>query len=37
MTDSKHIDVVVAGHLCLDLSPGFADHGSQTLKDILVP
>jgi sugar/nucleoside kinase (ribokinase family) len=37
MTATKPIDVVVAGHLCLDLSPGFADHGSQTLKDILVP
>ena len=35
MTATKPIDVVVAGHLCLDLSPGFADHGSQTLKDLV--
>lgn len=38
MQDSKKtIDVIVAGHLCLDLSPAFSAGGSQSLRDILIP
>ena len=34
---SKPIDVIVAGHLCLDLNPAFCPGGSQSLRDILIP
>jgi len=30
-------DIVVAGHLCLDLTPKFPDTGARQLSDIMVP
>lgn len=30
-------EVIVAGHLCLDLVPSFTDQGSCSLHDILIP
>jgi sugar/nucleoside kinase (ribokinase family) len=34
---NKPIEVIVAGHLCLDLNPAFSTGGSQSLRDILIP
>jgi len=36
MTDDRY-DVVVAGHVCLDLIPRFHNTGAKTLGDIMVP
>lgn len=30
-------DTIAAGHICLDISPGFPDTGSKKLEEILVP
>ncbi|MBN1853305.1 MAG: carbohydrate kinase family protein [Pirellulales bacterium] len=34
---NRTIDVIVAGHICLDLTPVFPETGSRTIQEILQP
>jgi sugar/nucleoside kinase (ribokinase family) len=37
MTNQRPIHAIVAGHLCLDLSPAFLGDGARKLQDIMIP